>query len=104
MGLGRGPGPFERLISLLRHFGRDGDPLLRGDLARLYSQQRVVAWTLARGMAKLEAGQLPGAELSILKLIGTNHLQATSELVGDVLGPRLAADTGEWGTFAWGQF
>ena len=25
------------------------------------------------------------------------------EWVSDVLGPRITADTGEWGTFAWGQ-
>ncbi|MGH9138989.1 MAG: acyl-CoA dehydrogenase family protein [Acidimicrobiales bacterium] len=104
MGLGRGPGPFERLIALLRHFGKDGDPILRGELARLYSGQMVMAWTLARGMAKFEAGGLPGAELSILKLLGTNHLQSLGELVAEVLGPRLVADTGEWGTFAWSQF
>jgi alkylation response protein AidB-like acyl-CoA dehydrogenase len=104
MGLGRGPGPFTRLVALMHHFGADADLQARGRLARLYSAQRVTAWTLARGMAKLEAGQLPGAELSILKLLGTSHLQDLADFVGTVLGPRLVADGGEWGTFAWSRF
>ncbi len=104
MGLGRGPGPFSRLVALMRHFDADGDPVARSQLARLYSAQRVVAWTLARATAKVEAGQLPGAELTILKLLGTNHLQDLTDFVGAVLGPRLIADGGEWGTFAWSRF
>ena len=31
-------------------------------------------------------------------------MQDLSRFVGHVLGPRLVADTGEWGTYAWGQF
>jgi acyl-CoA dehydrogenase len=27
-----------------------------------------------------------------------------SDLVASVLGPRLVADTGEWGTYAWSKF
>ena len=104
MGLGRGPGPFERLIALLRHFHLDHDPVRRQQIASLYAANRVSAWTLARGVAKMEAGQLPGAELSILKLLGTNHLEEMSRFVAGVLGPRLVADTGEWGTYAWAQF
>ena len=103
MGLGRGPGPFERLIGLLRHFDADRDPILRNELAALYAGQRIAGWTLRRGTANLQAGGLPGPELSILKLAGTRHLEHLAEFVGHVLGPRLVADTGEWGTYAWSQ-
>lgn len=103
LGLGRGPGPFERLIAMARHFGVDQDPRLRGQIAALYSEQRVVGWTLARGVAKIQAGELPGAELSILKLLGTNHWKEMADFVAGILGPRLVADTGEWGTYAWSQ-
>jgi alkylation response protein AidB-like acyl-CoA dehydrogenase len=103
MGLGRGPGPFARLISLVREYGGGDDPRLRDRLARLYTAQQVTGWTLARGMARIEAGQLPGAELSILKLLGTNHLQELSDMVGTVLGARMIADSGEWGTYAWSR-
>jgi hypothetical protein len=27
-----------------------------------------------------------------------------AQVAADVLGPRLVADTGEWGTFAWTEF
>jgi alkylation response protein AidB-like acyl-CoA dehydrogenase len=99
MGLGRGPGPFERLVCMLRHFGCSADPLLRDHLARLYAADRVTAWTLARGTTQ----GAPGPELSILKLLGTRRLLDLSDFVSEVLGPRLVADTGEWGTFAWTQ-
>jgi acyl-CoA dehydrogenase len=103
MGLGRGPGPFARVVELLRHHGDPHDPIRRQQVAALYAQQRVSAWTLGRGVAKMQAGELPGAELSILKLLGTHHLRDLSDFVGAVLGPKLAADAGEWGTFAWSQ-
>jgi acyl-CoA dehydrogenase len=103
LGLGPGPGPFERLIAMVRHFGLAGDPVVRDQLARLFVEQRVLAATIGRGMARLEAGQLPGPELSAGKLAGTRHLQHMSDFVSLVLGPRLVADTGEWGTYAWGQ-
>ena len=104
MGLGKGPGPFERLIALVQHFGRDHDPLVRDQLARLYTADRLNSWTLRRGMEAAHAGGMPGAELSVLKLAGTANLERMAAFVGSVLGPRLIADTGEWGTFAWSRF
>jgi alkylation response protein AidB-like acyl-CoA dehydrogenase len=104
MGLGPGPGPFERLVAMLRHFGLADDPLLRDELARLFTTHRAIELTGRRASARLAAGELPGAEMSILKLAGTNQLAAISSFVSRVLGPRLVADTGEWGTYAWAQF
>ena len=97
MGLGPGPGPFQRIVELLRQHGDPGDPLLRQDIARLFTSERISAWTLARG----QAAAVPGPELSILKLRGTYHLLEVAAFAERVLGPRVAADTGEWGTFAW---
>ena len=57
-----------------------------------------------RAMARIKAGQLPGPEMSIAKLSLTNNMRRISDLVSLVLGPRLAADTGEWGTYAWAEF
>ena len=54
-----------------------------------------------RAAEKLKATGVPGPELSIGKLMLTNNLTATAEFVAKVLGPRLIADTGEWGTYAW---
>ena len=47
---------------------------------------------------------MPGPELSIGKLALTNNLTNTAEFVAKVLGPRMVADTGEWGTYAWNKF
>ena len=49
----------------------------------------------------LVAGREPGAEASVGKLYATETMRRTSDLVSELLGPRLVADTGEWGTFAW---
>jgi acyl-CoA dehydrogenase len=103
MGLGPGPGPFERLIELARHFELTGDVLARVELARLYELNRVNALTANRGLADMQRSGVPGPELSTLKLAGTAYLMALSNFVSRVLGPRLLADTGEWGTYAWGQ-
>ncbi|MGH9186374.1 MAG: acyl-CoA dehydrogenase family protein, partial [Acidimicrobiales bacterium] len=93
-----------RLVELLRHFGVASDPLHRQKLARLYCAFQVAKYTNQRAMDKIKAGQLPGPELSIAKLALTQNLTATAEFVAGVLGPRIAADTGEWGTFAWAGF
>jgi len=103
MGLGPGPGPFERLIALARHLGVEREPSVRDRLAQLYIEHQVISFTTGRALARIQAGQLPGPEMSISKLAGTKHLQGISDFVSHVLGPRLRADTGAWGTYAWGQ-
>jgi acyl-CoA dehydrogenase len=100
MGLGNGT----RLIELVRHFGLDEDPLTRGELARLYENLQVAKWNNQRAMDKVKAGQAPGPEMSIAKMALTRNMQMTGDFVSKVLGPRMLADTGEWGTYAWGKF
>jgi acyl-CoA dehydrogenase len=39
--------------------------------------------------------------MSIAKLAGSQNIRRIGDFVSDVLGPRLVADTGEWGTYAW---
>lgn len=51
--------------------------------------------------AALVAGREPGAEASVGKLYATETMRRTSDLASQLLGPRLVADTGEWGTYAW---
>jgi len=93
-----------RLTALTRHMGRDGDPVVRQQLADVLIRHSVNRYTSLRAMAKMRAGQLPGPELSTLKLALTNNMQKMSALLTELLGPRLVADTGEWGTYAWSQF
>jgi len=103
-GGGLGLANANRLMEMLRHFGLDQDPVLRQELAKLYCAYQVAKFTGQRAVDKVKAGQLPGPEMSIGKLALTQNLTATADFVSKVLGPRLMANTGEWGTFAWTQF
>jgi alkylation response protein AidB-like acyl-CoA dehydrogenase len=93
-----------RLIEMLRHFGLDTDPIYRQELMKLHVAYSVAKYNNQRAMDKIKSGQLPGPEMSIAKLSLTQNMWNTAEFVSRVLGPRIAADTGEWGTFSWGQF
>ena len=42
--------------------------------------------------------------MSISKLVLTNNLTRMDELYSSLLGPRITADTGEWGPYAWADF
>ena len=56
-----------------------------------------IKWAAAR----LKAGQTPGPEGSLSKLMWTQNMRRMSDAMSTILGARLTADTGEWGTFAW---
>jgi alkylation response protein AidB-like acyl-CoA dehydrogenase len=103
MATGTGGGS-ERLIELIRHEGLDTDPLIRQQMAAIYINSRVANYTNLRAMAKIAAGGLPGPEMSIAKLSLTANMRRTSELLGSILGPKLVADSGQWGTYAWSQY
>jgi len=102
-GGGGGAVPSARLVELLHHLGRHTDPIVRQRLADIYINTKVSSYTSLRAMAKIKAGQLPGPEMSIAKLSLTQNLQRTASLLSTVLGPRLIADNGEWGTYAWAE-
>jgi alkylation response protein AidB-like acyl-CoA dehydrogenase len=103
-GVGAGLNLANRLQALARHTGKADDPVVRQQLADVLIRHSVNRYTTLRAMAKLRAGQLPGPELSTLKLALTNNMQRMSQLVTSLLGPQLTADTGEWGTYAWADF
>ena len=93
-----------RLIQMMEHFGVNEDPVLRDELAKLYTGFQVAKFTNQRAAERMKATGVPGPELSLGKLMLTNNLTATAEFVAKVLGPRLIADSGEWGTYAWSTF
>jgi alkylation response protein AidB-like acyl-CoA dehydrogenase len=92
-----------RLIELLRHLGKADDPLLRQQLADVWINTNVARYTGLRAMERVKAGQLPGPEMSISKLALANNLRRVATLVSAALGPKLVADSGEWGTYAWSE-
>jgi alkylation response protein AidB-like acyl-CoA dehydrogenase len=94
-------GQFEDVLAAARHFGRSDDPWIREALADLYIHTRIEQYTNRRAAVKAKAGQPPGAEGSITKLLWTQNMSRVSAVIAKILGPRLIADTGEWGTFAW---
>ena len=103
-GGGMGLANVTRLAQMLRHFGYGESPVHRDQLMELYTRFQVAKYTNQRALDKIKSGQLPGPEMSIAKMALTDNLTRTAEFVASVLGPRLVADTGEWGTYAWSQF
>jgi acyl-CoA dehydrogenase len=100
-GGGGGVNMYTRVIEMVRHFGLDADPLVRNELANLLIHQKVAGYNNQRAMDKIKAGQLPGPEMSIAKLAGTLNSLRLCDFVSKVLGVKLTADSGEWGTYAW---
>jgi acyl-CoA dehydrogenase len=105
---GGGPGVSNlgsaRLADMLRHLGKDKDPVLRQKLADIFINSQVARYTNLRAMEKIKAGQLPGPEMSIGKLTLTQNMQRIQDFVSGALGPMLVADSGQWGTFSWSEF
>ena len=102
-GGGGGGGLLHRAIEMARAFGLTSDPLVRQKLADLVVHARVMQYTNQRAMDKIRSGQLPGPEMSIAKLASTQQSGRLASVVAELLGPKITADTGEWGTYAWSQ-
>jgi alkylation response protein AidB-like acyl-CoA dehydrogenase len=65
--------PFERLTQIARDRSPRGiDALTRDDLARVFTQKRILELLNARILAKIGRGQIPDAEGSIVKLVLAN--------------------------------
>ncbi|MER6825615.1 acyl-CoA dehydrogenase family protein [Streptosporangium sp. NPDC000563] len=94
--------PVERLLGLIRHFGLEGDTGIRSEFARIAIRRDIIRWTAARAAARAAGGE-PGAEASIIKLMDSENVRAIGALAGRVLGARMTADTGEWGTYVWAE-
>ena len=93
-----------RLTEMARHFGLGSDLLVRQSIAKVYIEDCVRRWTSDRATAAIGAGRTPGPEMSIGKLGLIRTMQATCDVVGQILGPRMVADTGEWGTYNWAGY
>ncbi len=92
------------LAQMLHAMGKGDDPVLRDELVRLHTEMEVARLNNMRGAAKLKAGQLPGPEMSTGKLALANNMRKTGDFVSKVLGAKLIANSGEWGTYGWGDF
>ena len=94
----------QKLGELLRAMGKGDDAMLRQELMKIHTASQVARFTNMRAMAKLKAGGLPGPEMSIGKLALAMNMTAVSSFVSKVLGVKITANSGEWGTYAWSDF
>jgi len=104
-GGGGGLGLFspERMKLAFEHFGVADNRVLIDEYCQIYTGFQVAKWNNQRALDKIKAGGLPGPELSTAKLALTNNMKRFSEFMATVLGPRIIADSGEWGTYAWSK-
>jgi alkylation response protein AidB-like acyl-CoA dehydrogenase len=91
----------DQAVELARHLGRPLDELERDKVADLVTRSYVQRLACMRVAAAVVAGRDPGPEASVGKLLATDTMARTSEVVRLLLGPELTVDSGRWGTWAW---
>lgn len=104
---GEGGGPASHAVSLafltelMRANGRLDDPAARRRLAELYADQTATEYLNRQSVRRLRAGVQPGPEGSVGKLMYAQNLTRGAHFAAEIVGPKLIADTGEWGAFSW---
>ena len=99
---GASGGSFKQLLATAAHMGATGDPVTRDRLAETYIRHRVESLTNRRA-ADLARSGTPGPEGSLGKIMWTENMRLMTDVISGILGPKLVADTGEWGTYGWGE-
>ena len=80
-GRGRGRGRGDMMTGLAKSLGRTEDPVIRQQIANLYTLQKLNQWNGMRAKAAVASGQRPGPENSIGKLM-TSHITRASRDLG----------------------
>jgi alkylation response protein AidB-like acyl-CoA dehydrogenase len=93
----------EHLSALMRATYTWDDRALRRQLAALLAEAMAVESLNAMAARKIETGRPVGSERSIAKLVHARNVTRAAHFVAEVLGPRIIADNGQWGTFAWSE-
>lgn len=70
----------------------------------MYVLDRIKTLQHERWRQSMKPGQTPGPEMMVGKLHNKAFNDVLVPLLTEVLGPRLEADTGEWGAFAWTEY
>jgi alkylation response protein AidB-like acyl-CoA dehydrogenase len=91
----------DQAVELARNLGRPLDALERDQVADLITRSYVQRITGMRVAAAVVSGQDPGPEASVGKLLATDTMARTSEVVRALLGAELSANSERWGTWAW---
>ncbi|WP_261553746.1 acyl-CoA dehydrogenase family protein [Frankia tisae] len=104
---GEGAGPVGRAVALpfltelLRANGRLDDGAARRRLAELHADTLATEYLNHQMIRKFRAGEQPGPEASVSKLMYAQNLTRGTHFAAEIIGPRLIADTGAWGTYSW---
>ena len=81
-GMGRGGDP----VALAQRHGRAGDPIIRQQVTRLYTLQQLNRWNGMRAKAAVAAGQRPGPENSLGKLMTSHIVRASRDVSMAIVG------------------
>jgi alkylation response protein AidB-like acyl-CoA dehydrogenase len=96
--------PIARLRGLIQWSGRSEDPVVRQQMAQVVVIGEILRYLNMGKAEALAAGRPLGPEGSLAKVLGARHTAMIGGLAGELLGPAITADSGEWGTFAWSQW
>ena len=102
-GSARPGGNWRQLIATAQAMGNSRQPAVRSALVNYYMHMRVEGWLNRRAADIRKSGAPAGPEGSLGKLVWTEGMRKMSDAISVVLGARLVADTGAWGTYAWGE-
>lgn len=78
----------DRLCSLIKEQGRQGDPWIRQELAWCFSKVEIFKYLGLRTLAQAASGTSPGPESSMSKLYTSEYHKRLARLSMDILGPR----------------
>jgi alkylation response protein AidB-like acyl-CoA dehydrogenase len=84
--------------------GKGRDPLIRQDLAKLYTQMEIMRYTSLRSKAAAERGDAPGPEQSTGKLAVSHMMRAMRDFMFRLMGPAgalMGPDAPMGGMFQW---
>ena len=87
---------FEALCTFVKGQGASSDPLVRDELARVYTELKCLQLLNARVVTKLGRGQMPSAETSVMKLALARVMTRAAEVAMKALGPGALSRRGFW--------
>jgi alkylation response protein AidB-like acyl-CoA dehydrogenase len=85
----------DHVVALARRTGREREALVRQELVRVYSEERIRDWTNQRVRAQVKAGRAPGPESSVGKVHAGALNQRIQLLATGLLGAAAVAWQGE---------
>ena len=83
----KGSEAWAMLLGMIQENGLDTKAAIRQEAMRFYSMLQIARYTSIRAAAAIDAGQLPGPEVSLGKLASVRMMRTWRDLALRVLGP-----------------